>query len=129
MKKIITATVQFNHKAGDKKYNLGIIENFCRSAAENNVKMIVFPEMCITGYWHVRNLKKEQIGHLAESLENGKSVIQLQKLAFEFNLMIGAGLIEKSNDGKFYNTYIVCLPDGKMFSHRKLHCFISPYMG
>jgi len=128
MRNVKVASVQFNHKPGDKQYNLGVIENFSREAAAKNVKIIVFPEMCITGYWHVRNLKKKQIIELAENLETGKSVRQLQKLSKKLNIMIGAGLIEKTKEDKLYNTYVVASPDGRTFSHRKLHCFISPYM-
>ncbi|MCB0284800.1 MAG: nitrilase family protein [Calditrichaeota bacterium] len=128
MKSIKIATVQFNHKPGDKNYNLSVIESFCRQVAAKKAKMVVFPEMCITGYWHVRNLSKKQIAELAENLESGESIKKLQKLSEELNIMIGAGLIEKTKKGKLYNTYVVLSPDGKRFSHRKLHCFISPFM-
>lgn len=45
MKKIKTAAVQFNHKPGDKQYNLGVIESLCREAAEKSTKIVVFPEI------------------------------------------------------------------------------------
>ncbi len=43
-------------------------------------------------------------------------------------MIIGAGLIEKADDGNLYNTYVVALPNGEVAYHRKLHCFISEYM-
>jgi len=29
---------------------------------------------------------------------------------------------------QFYNSYIVCEPDGSIHNHRKIHCFISEYL-
>lgn len=124
---IKAAVVQFNHRAGDKDYNLSVIEKMCREAASAGCNIIVFPEMCITGYWHVRKLSKQQISELSEPVPTGSSVIKLQKLASEHGLIIGAGLIEK-NAGCFYNSYVVVQPDRDVSVHRKLHCFISAYL-
>ena len=52
-------TVQFHHKADDKARNMAVVERFCREAAEQRVKILAFPEMCLTGYWHVRDLPRE----------------------------------------------------------------------
>lgn len=41
-------------------------------------------------------------------------------------MAIGVGLIEQGEDGKYYNAYAVCLPDGKLHVHRKLHAFEHP---
>jgi predicted amidohydrolase len=120
--KITVATVQFNHKANDKQYNLGRIEYFVKKAAQKGVKLIVFPEMCITGYWHVRNLSQPQIEALAETVPDGPSSHKLRELAEKYDLIIGAGLIEQAS-GKFYNSYLVCLPDGTIKTHHKLHAF------
>lgn len=128
MKSIKAASVQFNHRAGDKTYNLGIIRQFVSIAADQAVDLIVFPEMCITGYWHVRNLSKRQIEGLAEPIEGGTSSSALLRLSTRFNMTIGAGMIEQDREGDLYNTYLVAMPDGSLSYHRKLHCFISEYM-
>ena len=129
MKSVIqVATTQFNHKPGDKKYNLMIIEKMCRKASAAGVKIISFPEMCITGYWHVRNLNEKEVKRLAEDPLNGPSVQKLKKLSVELNIIIGAGLIEESSDNQLYNTYVVIQPDRPTGFHRKLHCFISEFM-
>ena len=62
MKNIRVATVQFNHHANDKNYNLSIIQSYVEKAAKEGVKIIVFPEMCVTGYWHVSTLQKSFVG-------------------------------------------------------------------
>jgi predicted amidohydrolase len=125
---IRAASVQFNHRPGDKSANLETIRRFVRLAAERDVDLLVFPEMCITGYWHVRKLARADIVELSEPVPDGPATQSLLALARESGMTIGAGLIERSEDGTLYNTYVVAMPDGTHASHRKLHCFINPHM-
>ena len=128
MKHIKAASVQFNHKPGNKDYNLGKIQEFAEAAAGENVDLLVFPEMCITGYWHVRKLSKSEIETLAEPVPAGPSTQELLALSVKYNMTIGAGLIEITEDGTLYNSYVAAMPNGDFACHRKLHCFISEYM-
>jgi len=125
---IKAASVQFNHKQDDKAYNLSVIKSFVERASLEQVNLIIFPEMCITGYWHVRNLSEQEVCALAELVPSGPSTQALIALATKHQMTIGAGLIEKSEDGNFYNTYVVAMSDGTIAKHRKLHCFISDHM-
>lgn len=122
------AAAQFNHRPGDKTYNLDVVKHLCREAADAEARLVAFPEMCITGYWHVRNLPRREIEELAEPVPGGRSTDELLKLAAEHRMVVGAGLIEAAEDGALYNTYAVALPDGRVEKHRKLHCFISEHM-
>jgi len=128
MKDIRAGAIQFNHIAGDKEANWKIIQGFITQAAEQNVKILAFPEMCITGYWHVRKLSKKQIIALSEPYPGGDSTQKLIDLAQKHQMTIGAGFIEQAQDGTLYNAYAVALPNGEVFRHRKLHCFISEHM-
>jgi predicted amidohydrolase len=120
--------VQFNHKPGNKAYNLSVIEYFCSEASDQNIQLISFPEMCITGYWHIRNMDKSGIIELAEPIPSGASVERLKQLSSKLDLVIGAGLIEYDEQTQqFYNSYIVCEPDGSVHNHRKIHCFINEH--
>jgi predicted amidohydrolase len=127
MRDITVASVQFTHAAGDKQANFKTMEGFIEAAVAQNVKMLVFPEMCITGYWHVRNLSKEAIDELAERIPEGPSTQRLRHLAKANGVSIGAGLIEKSISGHYYNSYVVAMSDGSYACHRKLHCFINEH--
>jgi len=128
MKALRAAAVQFNHQPGDKAANFAIIRSFVGLAASRDVDLLVFPEMCITGYWHVRKLTRDAILELAERVPDGPSTQQLIRLAKETGMTLGAGLIEHGPDNELYNTYVVTMPDGRTGRHRKLHCFISEHM-
>ena len=123
MRDVRVATVQFQHAAGDKSYNFGRIRHFVTGAARSRVEILAFPEMCITGYWHVRKLSRQEVEALAESVPDGPSSQELLRLSREHGMTIGAGLIERGDDGKLFNSYVVAMPDGRWAVHRKLHVF------
>ncbi|MGE0884137.1 MAG: nitrilase family protein [Blastocatellales bacterium] len=123
MNNIRVASVQFHHAANDKTANLEKIRSFVAKAAAQQVELIVFPEMCITGYWHVRKLSKDELLALAEPVSDGDSTRELLALAAKYQMTIGAGLIELGEDGAMYNSYVVAMPDGRTACHRKLHSF------
>lgn len=128
MQNIRAASVQFNHAPGDKEANMGKIRAFVKDAAAQNVDLIVFPEMCIPGYWHVRHLSRDEIDALAEPIPSGPSTQELLALSKEHTMTIGAGVIERAENGTLYNAYVVAMPNGQIARHRKLHCFISEHM-
>ncbi len=128
MRRLKAGTVQFQHREGDKEYNFSRIEHFVGKGAEEGLDLLVFPEMCITGYWHVRRLPKEEVESLSEAVPAGPSSQRLMKMSRETGMTLGAGLIEAGEDGNLYNTYLVAMPDERTEKHRKLHCFISEHM-
>jgi len=115
------ATVQFEPRPGAKEYNLARIEHFARAAADDGVQLVAFPEMCLLGYWH---LTKRDAGYLHDIAEpdDGPSIARISALAAELHLGIGFGLLTE-RDGWLFNAYAVCLPDGTVHIHRKLHAF------
>ncbi len=128
MRDVRVAAVQFEHAPGDKAANLAKIRRFVAQAAEQGVQMIVFPECCITGYWHLRHLNRSQLEALAEPIDDGPSSRALLALAREHRVTIGAGLIEAGAQGRLHNTYVVAMPDGIWQRHRKLHTFASEHL-
>ena len=128
MNNIRVASVQFQHAPGDKAANLAKIHAFVERAAAHRVELIAFPEMCITGYWHVRNLPHEEVDALAEPVPAGASSRLLLSLSAKHGMTIGAGLVERADDGSVYNSYVVAMPDGRTACHRKLHAFEGAHM-
>jgi predicted amidohydrolase len=127
MRKIRVASVQIESAAGDKQANLAKIEGFVQHAAAQGVELIAFPECCITGYWFLRNLSREQLQTVAEPLFEGPSSQALMRLARQYRVMIGAGIIESDGE-QMYNTYVVAMPHGDFRRHRKLHAFVNPHL-
>ena len=92
MKDPKVASVQFEHVPGDKRANLEKVRRFTAEATEQDVELVVFPEMCITGYWFLRDLSREKLLALAEPVPSGPTTEALQDLAKRHNLSGGAGL-------------------------------------
>ncbi|NDL66096.1 nitrilase family protein [Acerihabitans arboris] len=120
------ATVQFSHRASDKQYNLSVIEAFIHQANRQGIRILTFPEMCITGYWHVPDLTTEEVAALAERIDSSPSLARITLLAKKYEMAIGVGFIERGNDGLLYNAYAICMPDCLVHVHRKLHAFEHP---
>src|SRR5262245_19413475 len=117
------AAVQIESAPGDKEANLQKIEALVQKAAAQGVKLVAFPECCITGYWFLRNLTVDELAALAEPIPDGPSTRRLSELSRKHRITIGAGLVEAGNHGVFHNSYVVALPDGTVHRHRKLHAF------
>lgn len=128
MQNLNAACVQFQHSPGDKRANLAKMLSFVRQAKEQSVQAICFPECCVSGYWHLRNLSRDELSELAEPIPGGNTTQSLLQWAKEFDISIGAGLVETGDDGLLYNSYVVAMPNGEFASHRKIHCFVSQHM-
>lgn len=128
MQNFRAAAVQFQHKPGDKAENLDIVRRFVDQAGEQRVDIISFPEMCLTGYWHVRKLSAKDLEALAEPVPDGPSTQVLLALSKRTGMTIGAGLIERGGDGRLFNSYAVAMPNGRVACHRKLHVFVHPHL-
>jgi predicted amidohydrolase len=128
MRNIRVASVQFEHAPADKNANLDKISNFVEQAAGQNVKLIAFPECCITGYWFLRKLARDELQALAEPVPQGPSSQALMNLARQYNMTVAAGLVEITADEIMYNTYLVAMPNGAFQRHRKIHCFVSEHV-
>ena len=80
MKDTKVASVQFEHAPGDKQANLDKVRRFTAEAAEQGVELVVFPEMCVTGYWHLRDWSREQLTALVADLEQAGAETQVVPL-------------------------------------------------
>lgn len=126
MDKIKISTAQFEHRSGDKKYNLALIEKLSEKAASEGSKAIAFHECSVTGYTFAQKLSKEQMLNLAELIPDGPSIITLIEIAKKHNITILAGLFEKDENDNLFKAYACVDKDGLKAKHRKLHPFINP---
>src|SRR5678815_4314880 len=100
------ATAQFEHRNGDKTYNLSVIEKLAAKASEEGADVIAFHECSITGYTFARHLSKEQMLDLAEFVPGGNSTIKLTEIAKKYNIVILAGLFEKDTEDNLFKPYV-----------------------
>ncbi|NHE59882.1 nitrilase family protein [Cyclobacterium plantarum] len=128
MEELTVATAQFEHRSGDKAYNLEIIESISQKAASQGAKVIAFHECSITGYTFARKLNREQMLGLAEFVPNGPSVERLIQIARRHEITILAGLFEKDKEERMYKCYVCVDGEGLKARHHKLHPFINPHL-
>ncbi|MDZ4289274.1 MAG: nitrilase family protein [Prosthecobacter sp.] len=122
------STVQMESTPMDKPANFARIRHLTTQAVSEGAQVVIFPELCTTGYWHLLHLTEAELRALAEPVPAGPSSQILRDLAREHGITIGAGLIEIDDQGRMFNTYVVALPGGeKTQRHRKLHSFESDF--
>ena len=84
MDKIKISTAQFEHRSGDKTYNLSVIEKLSQKASIEGSNAIAFHECSITGYTFAMHLSKEQMLDLAEFIPAGESILKLTEIANKY---------------------------------------------
>lgn len=128
MRDIRFAAAQFEHRDGDKPYNLGRIRDLTRRAAGQGAEAVCFHECSVTAYTFLQTLSRDELDALAEPVPDGSSTRALIEIAGESGVVVMAGLIEREPDGRLYKSYVTVGPDGFVASFHKLHPFISPHL-
>ena len=128
MENLKVASAQFEHKSGDKEYNLSVINKLAAKAASSGSKVIAFHECSITGYTFARKLSREQMLDIAEFIPDGPSIRSLIEVAAQNNIVVMAGLFEKDASNSLYKAYVCVDKNGLVARFRKLHPFINPYL-
>ena len=128
MEHLKVSTAQFEHRSGDKEYNLSVIESLAEKAAASGSDVIAFHECSVTGYTFARNLSKKQMLDLAEFIPDGNTISRLIEIAGRFNITVLAGLFEKDAGNKIYKAYVCVNGNGLVANHRKLHPFINAFI-
>jgi len=128
MNKIKISTAQFEHRSGDKRYNLSIIERLAEKASGEGSNIIAFHECSITGYTFARDLSKTQMLDLAELIPGGESILKLIEIARKHEIVILAGLFEKDEKDRLFKAYVCVDKNGLIAKFRKLHPFINPHL-
>ena len=115
MQDLRIAAVQMKCQVADVDGNLESIRRITAAAAQQDVKIVCFPELCVCGY-NAGDLSTPQPERL-----DGSSVAALNAIAREHDIMLLAGLLELDRSGIIYNTQVVCGPSGLIGSYRKTH--------
>ncbi|MDD6988551.1 nitrilase-related carbon-nitrogen hydrolase [Ruminococcus sp.] len=121
--------VNFKSTWGDKEANVSSMLNYVEQAHEKGVKILLFPEMCVTGY--VSSSDPESLAYqtavnLAET-SDGPTATTFAEVADTYDMWIIYGATEtiEGDSEHAYNSAFICSPEGEVTTYQK----ISPVEG
>ncbi len=123
MDKIKASAVNFNPVKGDKRANIDKMRGFIENAEAEGSNIIVFPELCTTGYDFFTDdtlSVGERIGQ-CENIE-GSTINLFAEIAEKNNMYIVYGFGELKGE-EIYNSCAVLSPIGERYIYRKIHLF------
>lgn len=112
----VAAVAQIATEPLDSEANVASIVARMTSAASEGVKLLVFPELSVTGSDFEDRAEAEGV---AETL-SGTSIGEIAEAADTLGITVVVGLPEAAGD-KLYNTLVLIGPDGVIGSHRSTH--------
>ena len=122
--KFKVATVQMAPAHLDKKANVEKMVRFIQEAAGQGAKLIVFPELIVTGYvGPITPPEYAGFYRISEPIP-GPTTIRLQKLAQKKDVLVVFGMAEREESKLgpvMYNSAAIVGPDGFIASYRKNH--------
>ena len=121
MEDLTIALVQCNSPVGKKSKNLADTIDWVRNTKDNDVDLVCFPELNITGHAGHPSMVSE-----AELVPEGSSCQTLIKLARELEIYIAAGICEQEK-GIHYNTQFIVGRNGFVGKQRKVHLSSDEY--
>ncbi len=111
------ACIQFEPAFGEVEKNLAEMESRIRAAHAAGAAIVVLPELADTGYVFEA---RDELEQLAGAIPEGRAAQVLIALARSLGVYIVSGLAERAGD-VFYNSAIICGPEGYLGTFRKLH--------
>lgn len=116
------AAVNFKTEYADKKTNIEKMTEYIASAAEENADIIVFPELCTTGYSvFMSDMPDKEKAELCEKA-SGKTVSAIASACYKNGIYAAFGFAEHKDD-RFYSSAAVISPNKNIDIYRKIHIF------
>ena len=111
------ALAQISSQRENKKENLKKIEELTLKAKEQGADLVIFPEMCLTGY-----VVRDQLYELAETIP-GPSTDKVVAIARKTGMHIIFGMPDLSEKTKatMYNTAVFVGPEGIIGTYHKMY--------
>lgn len=88
--------------------------------ADLDTDLVVLPELACSGYVFAN---QAEVAKVAESIPEGICYRTFSRLSAKLNCSIVYGFAELGEAGKYYNSSVLCNPDGSFFVYRKIHLF------
>ena len=116
--------VNFETKWGDKKANIASMDNYIEEADKKGTKILVFPEMAVTGYVSSSDPDSKEYKMAVRNAEtiDGSTAKHFAKIADDDDMWIIYGATQKiEGDNKHaYNSAFVCSPEGDVTAYQKI---------
>lgn len=116
--------VNFETTWGDKAANIASMDNYIKEADEKGTKILVFPEMAVTGYVSSSDPDSKEYKMAVSNAEelDGPTAKHFAKLADDDDMWIIYGATQKidGDDEHAYNSAFVCSPDGEVTAYQKI---------
>ena len=116
--------VNFKSTWGDKEANISSMLSYVEEAHNKGVRILLFPEMCVTGY--VSSSNSESIEYqtaisLAESADD-PTATKFAEVADAYDMWIVYGATEtiEGDSGHAYNSAFICSPEGEVTTYQKI---------
>jgi len=110
------AIVSLNQIWEDKSKNLLLCEEYIKEATSKDVKLIVFPEMTLTGF-------SINIDLISEDSKSSESILKFQNLAKIHNIAILFGVVIQDGDKALNNSVFVDNQGDILGCYTKIHPF------
>ena len=116
--------VNFKSTWGNKEANVNSMLSYVEQAHEKGVKILLFPEMCVTGYSSSsdpESLEYQTAVNLAESAD-GATATTFAEVADAYDMWIIYGATEtvEGDDEHAYNSAFICSPEGEVTTYQKI---------
>lgn len=127
------ALVQFMPTLGDVPGNLSRLAGLVRTAARNGAKLIVCPELALSGYSFLsteeaRRCSERPSDFHPESGNRGTSMGLFHSIAKDHGTHVVWGFIEESATGRLFNSQMLMCPDGTFESYSKINLFSADWI-
>lgn len=122
------AAIQFRPVFKDAKGNLRRLALLAIQAAKNGAKLIVCPELAISGYSFMSAAEAEPFSEVITE-PGAQSMGVFRAISAKYGTHIAWGLIERDpGTGDLYNSQVLMCPDGSFESYRKVNPFSSDFL-
>ena len=116
--------VNFTPKWGDKEVNIESMKSYIEEAHTKGVKILLFPEMCVTGYASSSDPTSDTYKMPIENAEplDGPTAKTFAKIADDYDMWIiyGATQTVEGDKEHAYNSAFACSPEGKVTAYQKI---------
>jgi omega-amidase len=113
---MLIALASLNQAWEDKSVNLEYCREFFRKAKSYNAKLIIFPEMTLTGF-------STSISEIAEEAKNSPTVESFRLLASEHEIGVIFGVVFKENERATNNAFLLGDAGELLGKYQKIHPF------